>query len=81
MTNSRDVAAYFGKRHDHVVQAIRDLISQAPACAPNFRETSETIAMPRGGTRKNPAYLMDRDGFTLLAMGFTGPKALLASAS
>jgi len=32
--------------------------------------------MPRGGTRAEPAYEMTRDGFTLLAMGFTGKTAL-----
>ena len=31
--------------------------------------------MPTGGVRKDPAYLMTRDGFTFLAMGFTGPRA------
>lgn len=32
--------------------------------------------MPNGGTRKVRAFNMTRDGFTLLAMGFTGKKAL-----
>jgi hypothetical protein len=32
--------------------------------------------MPTGGVRKSPAYELSRDGFTLLAMGFTGKKAL-----
>ena len=32
--------------------------------------------MPNGGEREVRAYEMDRDGFTLLAMGFTGEKAL-----
>ncbi|WP_234050133.1 MULTISPECIES: Rha family transcriptional regulator [unclassified Xanthobacter] len=76
VTNSRDVARYFGKPHNDVLKSIRALLSQAPACAGNFSQTSETVAMPRGGSRQEPAYLMDRDGFTLLAMGFTGPKAL-----
>lgn len=29
-----------------------------------------------GGVKKIPVYVMNRDGFTLLAMGFTGAKAL-----
>lgn len=29
-----------------------------------------------GGVKKLPIYVMNRDGFTLLAMGFTGAKAL-----
>lgn len=32
--------------------------------------------MPNGGARKDRAFNMTRDGFTLLAMGFTGKKAL-----
>lgn len=76
VANSRDVAAYFGKRHEHVLDAIDVLLSEAPACRPNFRPTSETVAMPRGGTRQEQAYQMDRDGFTLLAIGFSGPTAL-----
>lgn len=32
--------------------------------------------MPRDGTRQSRAYDMTRDGFTLLAMGFTGKTAL-----
>ncbi|MBP2150103.1 phage regulator Rha-like protein [Xanthobacter flavus] len=32
--------------------------------------------MPRGGTRQVRSFDMTRDGFTLLAMGFTGAKAL-----
>lgn len=31
--------------------------------------------MPKGGYRETPAYDMNEDGFTLLAMGFTGKKA------
>jgi hypothetical protein len=33
--------------------------------------------MPNGATRKDPYYIMSRDGFTLLAMGFNGQEAIL----
>lgn len=33
------------------------------------------IPMPTGGIKKAPMYVMNRDGFTLLVMGFTGKKA------
>lgn len=74
--SSRDVAAFFGKRHDNVLRDIEALMAEAPACALNFEGTSEAVAMPRGGVRQERAFLMNRDGFTLLAMGFTGKKAL-----
>ncbi|MGQ3672298.1 Rha family transcriptional regulator [Xanthobacter sp. TB0136] len=76
VANSRDVAAHFGKQHKNVLRDIEAMITDDPACRLNFELTSQTVAMPRGGTRQEPAYLMDRDGFTLLAMGFTGKKAL-----
>lgn len=74
--SSRDVAAFFGKDHKNVLRDIDALVQEAPACALTFELTSEAVAMPRGGVRQERAFLMDRDGFTLLAMGFTGKKAL-----
>ncbi len=75
-TNSRHVADYFGKRHDDVLRAIRNLLEQSGnLCARNFAATSNEVPMPNGGTRTERSFDMDRDGFTLLAMGFTGQKA------
>ncbi len=77
VANSRDVAAFFGKRHDHVLRDVDALLSDMPPeCAPNFGETWAEVPMPRGGTRVERQFLMTRDGFTLLAMGFTGKAAL-----
>ncbi|MEH6721683.1 MAG: Rha family transcriptional regulator [Aurantimonas endophytica] len=73
-TSSRDVAVYFEKRHDNVVRAIDELVAQG--CLLNFEGTSKQVDMPNGGARAERCYDMDRDGFMLLAMGFTGPKAL-----
>lgn len=52
-------------------------MSEAPSCAPNFGATSETVVMPRVGTRQVRSFDMTRDGFAVLAMGFTGAKAPL----
>ena len=72
--NSRDVAAFFGKRHDDTLRAIRNLIEQEPGLGVrNFAETPY-VEPSTGQTYK--AFNLDRDGFTLLAMGFTGSKAL-----
>ena len=75
-TNSLDVAAFFHKRHGDVLRAIDALIADAPACQRNFAFTSTMVAMPRGGERETRSCDMDRTGFTLLAMGFTGATAL-----
>lgn len=63
------VAEVFGKRHDHVTRDIEKLVGEG---VPNFGETSYTDSLGR----PQKMYLMDRDGFSLLAMGFTGKKAL-----
>lgn len=78
VTSSRIVAEYFGKQHHHVVRDIRTLISQKPDLErnANFGECSETINLANGSTRQVPFFWMDRKGFSLLAMGFTGAKAL-----
>lgn len=76
ITTSRAVADYFGKAHKHVLEAVDSLVSAAPECGPNFRLTLEYVPMPRGGSRPERMYEMDRDGFTLLVMGFTGSEAL-----
>lgn len=73
LANSRDVAAHFGKAHGHVMRAIRGLLATEPRLGQsNFGLTMH--ADSQGKTQ--PTYDMDRTGFSLLAMGFTGPKAL-----
>lgn len=77
-TLSIDVASFFGKRHSDVLRSIKSLISQIPNRLRIFAPTVVERGNPSGGAPvKSPAYSMSRDGFTLLAMGFTGPKALL----
>jgi len=77
ITISTDVARVFGKRHDHVLRDIENLRKDLPAeCVPNFGETSAIVPQPNGGTREIPAYHLTRDGFTLLAFGFTGKRAM-----
>jgi Rha family phage regulatory protein len=72
--SSRDVAAFFGKEHRHVLDAVDNLIkTESDLGLLNFRQTPYVEAQ-NGQTYRS--YEMDRDGFTLLAMGFTGGKAL-----
>ena len=69
---SRDVAAYFEKQVKHVHEAIRTIIKHEPSTRSNFRPFE--IKDLTGVSVHH--YEMDRKGFTLLAMGFTGRKAL-----
>lgn len=78
-TTSTQVAQFFGKRHDNVLRAIRVLIRETASDNRrlNFEETVEVRENPSGGAPISmPAYRMDREGFMLLAMGFTGKEAL-----
>lgn len=72
--SSRDVASYFGKQHGHVMRDIDNLIKNEPSLGlSNFGETPY-VEPSNGQTYRS--YDMDRDGFALLGMGFTGAKAL-----
>lgn len=71
VVSSRDVAERFGKEHKHVLDSIRNLVDENSAAKSMFHETEFDN---RG--KKYPMYLMNRDGFSLLAMGFTGREAL-----
>lgn len=75
VTDSRTVAAKFEKRHDHVLRDIANLLRDLPECAPSFGETYIDVDMPNGGTRQERVFVMNRDGFSQLAMTFTGAKA------
>ena len=72
------MASFFGKRHDDVLKTVRNIIPELPQDRlRDFAETVCTRPNPSGGVPiKSPAYHLTRDGFTLLAMGFTGKKAL-----
>lgn len=72
LVSSLEVAENFGKRHTHVLDAIHELESSAEKSAQLFYKTTYTTK----NNRETTMYLMNRDGFSLLAMGFTGKKAL-----
>lgn len=70
-TDSHKVAEAYGKRHDNVVRDIRDLLNVT-----QDRLNFEEISVRDGYGRPQPAYRLTRDGFLMLALGFTGPKAI-----
>ena len=75
VTTSLKVAEIFGKQHYHVLRDIQDKI------LPNV---SDTFGLSNFGlssyvneqNKHQPMYYITRDGFTMLAMGYTGPKAM-----
>jgi Rha family phage regulatory protein len=72
VASSRQIAESFDKRHDHVIRDIDNLKGDVP----NFGEMFFETEIPDSYGRPQRAYLMNRDGFSLLAMGFTGKAAL-----
>lgn len=74
---SLDIAKVFGKNHFHVLRDIENILN-------DLREIGDLQCKSNFGLVKykdkkgefRPAYQISRDGFSLLAMGFTGKKAL-----
>jgi Rha family phage regulatory protein len=88
VTTTLKVAEFFGKDHKNVLRDVKSLLSQASEidAALNFERCSsdqsffdsnfkETSYIGENG-KTLAAYEMTKSGFALLAMGFTGPKAL-----
>lgn len=75
--NSLMVAEYFGKRHADVIRAIERITDPKNGVSEEFAERNFALSKYKDSTgRKLPCYAMTRDGFTLLAMGFTGKRAM-----
>jgi len=71
ITTSLLVAQKFGKRHDDVLKAIRNLECSKEFSLRNFAERSYKNVR----NNKLPMFTMTKDGFTMLVMGFTGTAA------
>lgn len=71
VVSSRQVAEKFGKLHKDVLESIRNILVAENSATKFYQESTHEY---RG--QKFPEYLMNRDGFTLLAVGFTGKDAL-----
>ena len=72
VTTSLQVAEVFNKLHRHVLRDIRNL-----ECSSSFQESNFGLSfyhskLLNGGYKKQPMYYITKDGFTFLAMGFTG---------
>lgn len=72
VASSRQIAENFGKNHRDVLRAVDNLKEDVRNFAQMFFESTE----PDSYGREQRAYLMNRDGFSLLVMGFTGKAAL-----
>ena len=74
VVTSKQVADHFGKQHRNVLVDIKNLLSDSG----EFGELNYLLTTYISSQNKElPCYEMTRDGFTLLAMGYTGKDALL----
>lgn len=74
VTDSVKVARVFEKQHKNVMKSIRNILGSAQNLANQkwFAETTYTDAQGK----RQPMFLMNRDGFSLLTMSLTGEKAM-----
>lgn len=76
-TTSLKIAEHFGKRHDDVLKAIRNIIKQCKTDSQlrNFAELYITYTVKNGAKRQRPIFHLTRAGFEFVARGFTGAVA------
>lgn len=72
VTSSLQVAERFNKQHKHVLEAIDDLVRVVENSADLFYE--DTYIHPQN-KQEYRQIIMNKKGWTLVAMGFTGKKA------
>lgn len=76
LTNSKLVAEVFGKEHRNVVRDIKNLIEGGVLKNEQTPMFEETTYINEQNKQSYPMFVMNQDGFTLLAMGFNGKKAM-----
>ena len=78
VVSSLRLAEHFEIRHHHVMRDIKAVLQKVPESfrETNFGFTSRAVAGPNNSTRDEPFYLLTRDAFTLLAMGYNSARAI-----
>ncbi len=76
LTNSLLVAEVFEKPHDNVLKAIRKILQGGVVKNDETPMFEETTYVNEQNKQSYPMFIMNQDGFTLLAMGFNGKKAM-----
>lgn len=73
VTTSNKVASYFSKRHYDVMLDIRKMMKDIP----EFSQRNFSLSNYTNSRGKNyESFNITKDGFVMLAMGFTGKKAM-----
>lgn len=85
VTDSLKVAQVFGKEHKNIIRTIRGMLQSGSKLSSIESQSAENSAHQKwfcestyfdSRGNKQPMFIMTRDGFSLLAMGLTGAKAM-----
>jgi Rha family phage regulatory protein len=77
MTDSLTVSEYFEKEHAKVVRNIEKITTAKSGVSADFAERNFALSYYKDASgKRNKMYLLTKDGFTILAMGFTGERAM-----
>ena len=76
VTTSLKIAEVFGKEHKSVIRAINNIIGDLRNLEDGGQHNFAPSSYINLQRKEQKQYIVTRDGFTLLAMGFTGKKAL-----
>lgn len=77
LCDSLQVAETFNKRHTHILDTISKLTEPKNGLSEQFIKENFVLSSYKDITgRSNKMYLLTKDGFTVIAMGFTGKKAM-----
>lgn len=75
IVSSREIAENFEKRHDHVIRDIENKMQSLRTSPQNWGHLFIEHEYEDSYKRKQREYLLTKDGFSFIVMGFTGPKA------
>lgn len=76
VTTSLRVAEIFDKEHKNIIRDIEKIIDDMKSRGSDLSCQMFALSTYKNRGKDYKQYLLTQDGFTLLAMGFTGPKAL-----
>ncbi|WP_440971859.1 Rha family transcriptional regulator [Megamonas funiformis] len=76
VVSSRQIAAHFKKEHKNVLRDIENIIKETKFGSSKLSHEFFLKSTFENRGKQYPMYIMNRDGFSLLVMGFTGKEAL-----
>ena len=76
--DSLQVAETFGKEHKNVLRDIEKITEPTSGLSEKFRRLNfELSSYKNTQNKKQPKYLLTKDGFTILTFGYSGKKAMV----